>query len=65
MKFIKHRRSEQRGSTKRKSAEAFKRFVDFMYAHPQLMQEFPNTIVFRDESVELAFEGDERMDVLC
>lgn len=42
----------------RTSAEAFKRFVDFMYAHPQLMQEFPKKIVFRDEGVELAFEGE-------
>ena len=45
---------------RRKSAEAFTRFVDFMYEHPQLMREFPKTIVFRDKEVELEFDERER-----
>ncbi len=63
MNNIKAKKHTRNASRQRKSIEAFSRFVDFMYKHPDLMQEFPKTIVFRDEGVELAFDGKEKAGV--
>ena len=40
------------------SSQAFKRFVDFMYEHPEMMEEFPRTIIFKDDTAIVEFAGD-------
>lgn len=44
-----------KNKSRKKGAEAFKRFVDFMYENPALIKEFPKKIIFSDETAKVEF----------
>lgn len=39
----------------KKGEQSFKKFVDFMYEHPELIKEFPQKIIFHDGTVQVKF----------